>query len=156
LKGTESSAEENVREPVDAALTTPVSIDVPSPAPVAVAASAVEEPQFAETSPPALEPAAEVSVLEQPPPEPPIRLGATPESVLASLKADWPAELVQVETDPGKVQAIPESEDLLGTRAGRTRPELAPLSEEPLIQVETRKRESPPDDNRRTPETAPV
>jgi hypothetical protein len=137
--------------------TTPVSTDVPPAATVEVDVPAITAPLPAEPAPREPEPVAELSVLEQPPPpEPPIRSGATPESVLASLKADLRAELVQVETDPGKVQALPESEDLLGTRAGRTRPELAPLSEEPLVQVETRKRESPPDDNRRAPETAPV
>jgi hypothetical protein len=85
-----------------------------------------------------------------------VRTGATPESVLASLRADWPADLVQVETDPGKVQPIPELEDMLGLRAGRTRPVLAPLSEEPLIQVETRKHETPPDDARREAEPSPA
>ena len=98
----------------------------------------------------------EAGRLEQAAPGPQVRSGATPESVLASLKANWPAELVQVETDPGKVQPVAEFEDMLGLRAGRTRPALQPISDEPLIQVETRKRESPPDDNRRTPEPSPV
>jgi ribonuclease E len=101
--------------------------------------------------------ATQPSVLEQAPrTEPQMRPGATPESVLATLKTDWPAELVQVETDPGKVQPLPEFDDVLGLRAGRTRPVLPPLSDEPLIQVETRRRESPPDDSRRTPEPSPV
>jgi len=70
------------------------------------------------------------------------RNGATPESVLASLQGSWPADLVQVETDPLKVQPRPEFEEILGLRAGRTRPVFVPLSEEPLVQVETRKRDS--------------
>jgi hypothetical protein len=100
----------------------------------------------------------ELSVLEHTPPPTPqhVRSGATPESVLATLKAEWPAELVQVETDPGKVQPIPELEDLLGSRAGRTRPALLPMSDEPLIQVETRRREVPPEDSQRAPESSTV
>jgi hypothetical protein len=98
----------------------------------------------------------EAGTLQQASPAPQVRSGATPESMLASLKADWPAELVQVETDPGKVQPAAEFEDKLGLRAGRTRPALQPMSDEPLIQVETRKRESPSDDSRREPETSPV
>jgi len=70
------------------------------------------------------------------------RNGATPESVLASLQVSWPADLVQVETDPLKVQPRPEFEEILGLRAGRTRPVFVPLSQEPLVQVETRKRDS--------------
>ena len=112
----------------------------------------------AHVSAPEPEPVGEVGMLEQapPPPMPPIRSGATPDSVLATLRSGWPAELVQVETDPGKVLPIPELEDMLGLRAGRTRPTLPPISDEPLVQVETRKREWSPDDNPRTAESSPA
>jgi ribonuclease E len=153
-----TSVEPVAPEPVDAALTTPApAVDACVAPPAAVIFPAVEPAQSEAASARQLEQAAEVAVLEQAaPPVPAARPGATPEAVLATLQANWPADLVQVETDPGKVQALPELEDILGLRAGRTRPALMPLSDEPLIQVETRKRESPPDDSRRTPEVNPV
>jgi ribonuclease E len=166
-------ADENAVAPVDAALTTsaphfsapePVALST-EPEPVAlstepepVAHYAAQTPSPASVPEPEPERPVELSVLEHTPPPTPqhVRSGATPESVLATLKAEWPAELVQVETDPGKVQPIQELEDLLGSRAGRTRPALLPVSDEPLIQVETRRREVPPEDIQRTPESSAV
>jgi hypothetical protein len=154
-------------ETMDGALTAPPAADAyiaPPPAvadayiapPAAVIFPAVEPAQSEQAAPEA-EHAAEVSVLEQPPPPTqPARPGATPEAVLATLKTEWPADLVQVETDPGKVQPMPDFEDLLGSRAGRTRPVLAPVPDEPLIQVETRKRDLPAGDSPRTPEANPA
>jgi hypothetical protein len=127
------------------------------PLPASVAGLETPLPSSVPQGEPVPEQPVELGVLEQaPPPAPHVRSGATPESVLATLKAEWPVELVQVETDPGKVQPVPELEDLLGLRAGRTRPALLPVSDEPLIQVETRRPESPPDDNRRAPESTTV
>jgi ribonuclease E len=157
LKAAEPRVEESASASVDAALTTaaPAGGGHAAP-PTSVIFPAVEAPPAGDVPTREPEPAVELGVLEQPPLAPRIRSGATPESVLAALKADWPPELVQVETDPGKVQPVSESDDLLGTRAGRSRPVLAPISDEPLIQVETRKRELPPDENPRTPETTSV
>ena len=132
--------------PVEPERTEPV---VPSPlAEPASSWTAEPEPMHEpERSKPAEEPAA--PVVAEPAAQDPApattahaRNGATPESVLASLQVSWPADLVQVETDPLKVQPRPEFEEILGLRAGRTRPVFVPLSEEPLVQVETRKRDS--------------
>ena len=56
------------------------------------------------------------------------------------IKIEWPSDLVQVESDPGKVQSVeperePEPEPL--ARPKRVRQPLQPLSEEPLVQIET-------------------
>ena len=63
------------------------------------------------------------------------------ESVLAKLKLDWPGDLVQIETDPQKVRPV-EAEEAEAPRPPRVRRPAPPISNEPLIQVETRKRES--------------
>ncbi len=56
---------------------------------------------------------------------------------------ELPADLVQVETSPGKVQQIqdnppPAAEERFESRARRPRPPEEPLASEPLVQVETR------------------
>ena len=59
------------------------------------------------------------------------------------LKLEWPADLVQVETDPQKIAAAaaqPQPEP--APRRPRVRKPLPPPSTEPLIQVETRSRET--------------
>jgi len=62
------------------------------------------------------------------------------ESVLAKLKLDWPGDLVQIETDPQKVRPM-EAQEAEAPRPRRVRRPPPPVSDEPLIQVETRKRE---------------
>jgi hypothetical protein len=64
----------------------------------------------------------------------------------APLKLEWPADLVQIETDPQKARdAATYVEPEPDPRPRRIR--VAPVSEtdEPLVQVETRRREIPVD-----------
>jgi hypothetical protein len=54
---------------------------------------------------------------------------------------EWPADLVQVESDPEKVRLAAEKareEPPAAPRPRRARPQPMPLDEGPLIQVETR------------------
>jgi ribonuclease E len=59
------------------------------------------------------------------------------------LRLEWPSDLVQIETDPEKVKASAVSNEQSAVpRAPRVRPAPVALSNEPLVQVETRTRES--------------
>ena len=58
----------------------------------------------------------------------------------STLKLDWPSDLVQIETDPEKVRAVVVEEEV-APRPRRVRAVAAPVADEPLVQVETRKRE---------------
>jgi ribonuclease E len=60
------------------------------------------------------------------------------QTVLATLRLDSPSDLVQIETDPQKVRprAVEEEE---APRPRRVRRPPPPISDEPLIQVETRR-----------------
>ena len=62
-------------------------------------------------------------------------------SKAAPLQLDWSSDLIQVETHPEKARtALARSrEEQPVPRVKRERPPLAPLSDEPLVQVETRK-----------------
>jgi hypothetical protein len=95
-------------EPTQAMDTAAVTAYVP-PAEAAVGAERVEEPQG----------------------------GVERQTVLPALRLDWPSDLVQIETDPQKVRpgAVAEEEAPRPRRARRPPP---PISDEPLIQVETR------------------
>ena len=55
------------------------------------------------------------------------------------VKIEWPSDLVQVESDPGKVQAArqEEIEQQLAPRPRRVRQPVQPASSEPLVQIET-------------------
>lgn len=55
------------------------------------------------------------------------------------VKIEWPSDLVQVESDPGKVQTVEqhEPEHQLAPRLKRVRQPMQPASEEPLVQIET-------------------
>jgi hypothetical protein len=130
-----------VETPV-AAVESPVAVE----APVAAVETPVESPAFigAAASPAEREAEPIAQLDERPAAAERTAPAATPESVLAHLKSDWPADLVQVETDPDKLRPLPPFEELLGLQAGRNRPVLVPPSDEPLIQVETRKREGAP------------
>jgi ribonuclease E len=61
------------------------------------------------------------------------------ETAPAALQLDWSSGLTQIETDPGKLQAalVKAREEQPVPRAKRVRPPLPPVSEEPLVQVET-------------------
>jgi ribonuclease E len=66
---------------------------------------------------------------------------ADPQSILAGLRLDWPGELMQIETDPQKVRPVEEEQDT-APRPPRVRRRLPPISDEPLVQVETRKHDA--------------
>ena len=61
------------------------------------------------------------------------------------LKLEWPSDLVQIETDPTKARAAAEAAAKEPPRmyAKRVRPPLVPISDEPLIQVETKRDHRP-------------
>jgi ribonuclease E len=61
-----------------------------------------------------------------------------------SLQLDWSSGLTQIETDPGKLQAASAKtqEEQPAPRAKRVRPPLPPVSNEPLVQVETHNAEN--------------
>lgn len=98
-------------------------------APARAAASAVEP---AVVEPPEAAPAPEPHVSHE------------PEPALPQLKLDWSSDLVQIETDPHKAQsaAAATAEETPASRPRRVRSAPVPVSEEPLVQVETRKPET--------------
>jgi ribonuclease E len=57
------------------------------------------------------------------------------------IRIEWPSDLQQVESDPEKVRAaqmtLSEPDRTEPVRPRRVRPPRAPVSEEPLVQVET-------------------
>ena len=113
--------------PVEAqAMVSTVSSGMPDTIPpVAIAdgpAATADETVRAETASTALEPSAA-------------------RSAPASLQFDWSSDLIQVETHPEKVRvALAQGQEERPTpRVKRVRPPLTPLSDEPLIQVGTRK-----------------
>jgi ribonuclease E len=57
-----------------------------------------------------------------------------------ALKLEWPSDLKQIETNPEKARAAAEAAAQEPPRlyAKRVRPALVPMSNEPLVQVETR------------------
>jgi len=65
-------------------------------------------------------------------------------SALPELKLEWPADLVQIETDPQKAQSAvaAAADEHPAPRPRRVRPAPTPMSDEPLVQVETRKTEA--------------
>jgi hypothetical protein len=69
-----------------------------------------------------------------------------PPSPPAPVKLDWPSDLVQIETDPQKARApAPHEEEEQAPPPRRARPAQRAVSEEPLVQVETHRREAPAD-----------
>jgi ribonuclease E len=63
---------------------------------------------------------------------------------LPELKLEWPAGLVQIETDPHKAETAAQgvADEAPAPRPRRARPAPAAVSDEPLVQVETRKPEA--------------
>lgn len=63
---------------------------------------------------------------------------------LPELKLEWPADLVQIETDPHKAETAAQgvADEAPAPRPRRARPAPAAVSDEPLVQVETRKPEA--------------
>jgi hypothetical protein len=61
------------------------------------------------------------------------------------LELEWPSDLVQVESDPNKVQAAREEpvQQAPALRPRRPRREPTPVADEPLIQIETQRHDAP-------------
>lgn len=57
------------------------------------------------------------------------------------VKIEWPSDLQQVESDPDKVRAAEQDvvQEQPTPRSKRVRSPQAPVSEEPLVQIETDK-----------------
>ena len=70
-----------------------------------------------------------------------LTLPASPTGAAPALKLEWPPDLIQIETDPEKLKAAiaraPQEQPVPHQK--RERPPLPPVSDELLIQVETRK-----------------
>ena len=120
----------------------PASTDSPVPFALAADAQTIEPVQTVEApaAPTADAPEQPLAHFE-PMPETTTSASVETESVLAKLKLDWPGDLVQIETDPQKVRPV-EAEEAEAPRPPRVRRPAPSISNEPLIQVETRKRES--------------
>lgn len=73
------------------------------------------------------------------------------------VRIEWPSDLVQVESDPGKIQSVQqrEPEESLAPRPRRVRPAAQPVAEEPLVQIETGQAGGPAVDSEQQPK-APV
>ena len=65
------------------------------------------------------------------------------------VRIEWPSDLVQVESDPGKIQSVQqqESDHQPASRPRRMRPAAQPVIEEPLVQIETDQAGGPPADS---------
>jgi len=130
----------------------------------AVAETIVEEPSRAEEPMPvaALTDASFESerVREFSPPEPsaPAPSAAPGYEPVAPVVMSWPSDLQQVESDPQKVREAQSEpvEAAAQPRPKRVRQPLPPVSEEPLVQIETaRESESAvPDAGEKSPESA--
>jgi hypothetical protein len=116
--------------------TTAAAIPVPEALPAPQPLSPPPEPVAAPVAV-----AAEESVREVMTPRPEQAVAARPEQVLT---LDWQTDLTQVETSPEKLQAARTQapEEIGVPRPRRVRPVLAPVAEEPLLQVETRRPDS--------------
>ena len=133
--------------PVASAEPAPYTVPVAAePAPYSVPAPVEPEPRV-EEAPAALVASAPEVVREEPQSPAPVSEAesvvqpgrADPASILASLKSGA-SDLVQIETDPHKVQAMVEEEE--APRLPRVRRPRPVISNEPLMQVETRRREA--------------
>jgi len=62
------------------------------------------------------------------------------------VKIEWPSDLQQVESDPGKVSAAQQEpvQEQHAPRPKRVRQPLPPAIDEPLVQIETDRMESQP------------
>lgn len=65
----------------------------------------------------------------------------------APVKIEWPSDLQQVESDPGKVNAVAQDMDEppAAPRPKRVRPAPSVVDEGPLVQIETDRAGSAPD-----------
>jgi ribonuclease E len=119
----------------EAALPSAVEMAAPKPAaeepPAAEEAAAVPQPEVQH------QPRVEVQTEEMP-------CAQEHSPALPELKLEWPADLVQIETDPHKAETAAQglADEAPAPRPRRARPTPAAVSDEPLVQVETRKPEA--------------
>jgi hypothetical protein len=115
----------------------PHVVEMAAPQPAAEEPPAVEEPVAVAQPEVRHQPRAEVQPEETPRAQE--RAAALPE-----LKLEWPAGLVQIETDPHKAETAAQgvADEAPAPRPRRARPAPAAVSDEPLVQVETRKPEA--------------
>lgn len=130
----------------------PATIAVPE-VPVPAGLTVVQPAVAAAPEPVAVMAAATLPPTEEKPAVTPPQASATAEPLQATmphvvppapLKLDWSNDLMQIETDRAKLQAALAAAAMVNEppRKPRVRPVLPPLSNEPLVQVETRQRES--------------
>jgi hypothetical protein len=103
------------------------------------------QPEPVESQPAQPEPVQPEPVQPEPVQPEPVQLEPEkPVTALPELKLEWPSDLVQIETDQGKVRsaATAIAEAAPAPRPRRVRPAPTPVSDEPLVQVETRKPEA--------------
>mgnify|MGYP006266665941 FL=1 len=123
-------------ETVSAPVATPVAEVAPAPAPAPVIPVAPAAP----VAPVVTAPAAVTTMATAAPP------AAAPHVVPATpLKLDWSSGLTQIETAPEKAQAAQQAvaETPQPPRPRRVRPVLPPVTNEPLMQVETQRPSQP-------------
>ena len=123
---------------------------VSQPAPVAAAAVAVVVAESSSASTYDQAPSTPSNfeteqVREYQPRQPQVEPQATPApsagyAPAKPVEIEWPSDLQQVESDPGKVQAFAQQEsprEPAAPRPRRARPQPQPIVEEPLVQIET-------------------
>jgi ribonuclease E len=111
-----------------------------------MAAPAAPAPEAPRETGPAMHPEVAVNreeyVREIAPPQPtpaPVGVPSPGYAPAVPVKIEWPADLVQVESDPAKVTAAEQEigQEQPAPRPKRVRQPLPPVSEEPLVQIET-------------------
>jgi len=129
---TPAIAPEVVAVPMTPVAETPAPASTPAPTPVAAAVVDTVTLHAAETVPTAT------------PSATPVPAAGPAAAPAFELKLDWSSGLVQIETDPDKARQAAQAaaQAVEPPRVPRVRPPSPPVSNEPLIQVETRRTES--------------
>jgi ribonuclease E len=128
-----------IQEPVSPP--TPAPIPPVSAAPEATAAIVHVEPAVTEKAD-RTEPVPQETMPAAPAPQ--VERNHPERHVSPALKLEWPSDLKQVETDPQKIRAaaVETADEQPASRPRRQRPTAAPITTEPLVQVETRRTEA--------------
>lgn len=130
------SAPQEIMQNLDTA-TVPPTPSVPQPV-----MAAVTEPVETAAITPSPAPAVEPALTIDPPPMPEPAQSAAPHIVMPTpIQIDWSVDLEQIETNPEKLrvaQALAAAEISM-PHVKRVRPMLPPVSDEPLVQVETQR-----------------
>jgi ribonuclease E len=125
----------------------PDLVAAPEALPVELMPASAEREPVSEAISPAPDAPAPDEIVHEPTPA----LESPPPAVQADavpvVRIEWPSDLTQIETDPQKLQAALEraGPEEPPVRRKRERSPLPPMSDEPLIQVETRKPRLPDD-----------